>query len=147
MQISQNTLNYSSNYYDQNKNTSTEEENFTTSATQEETGTSKSKESKTSANENELSQDEQQQVYELQARDVEVRAHEAAHQAAGGGMTGGASYTYQRGPDNKMYAIGGEVSKSIPGGSTPEEGKSKWESIVCRFKGQSFKDSSPARKS
>jgi hypothetical protein len=69
----------------------------------------------------ELSSEEKQQVYELQARDTEVRAHEAAHQAAGGGMTGGANYSYQRGPDGKMYAIGGEVSISMPKGSTPEE--------------------------
>ena len=57
----------------------------------------------------------------LQARDTEVRAHEAAHQAAGGGLTGGASFTYQRGPDGRMYAIGGEVPISLKGGSTPEE--------------------------
>ncbi|MBT5934230.1 putative metalloprotease CJM1_0395 family protein, partial [Sulfurimonas sp.] len=31
------------------------------------------------------------------------------------------SYTYQQGPDGKMYAIGGEVSISTPAASTPEE--------------------------
>ena len=69
----------------------------------------------------ELSEDEEKMLGDLQARDTEVRAHEAAHQAAGGGMTGAASYTYQQGPDGKMYAIGGEVSISIKTGSTPEE--------------------------
>lgn len=69
----------------------------------------------------ELSLEEQEQVKELQARDTEVRAHEAAHQAAGGGMTGAASLSYQRGPDGKIYAIGGEVSISMKQGSTPEE--------------------------
>ena len=69
----------------------------------------------------ELSVDEERLVKELQARDSEVKAHEAAHQAAGGGMTGAASYTYQQGPDGKMYAIGGEVSISMSTGSTPEE--------------------------
>ncbi len=69
----------------------------------------------------ELSEDEERLVGELQSRDTEVRAHEAAHQAAGGGMTGAASYTYQQGPDGKMYAIGGEVSISMKTGSTPEE--------------------------
>jgi len=68
-----------------------------------------------------LSQDELRMVQDLQARDSEVRAHEAAHQAAGGGMTGGASYTYQQGPDGKMYAIGGEVSISTKGSSDPQE--------------------------
>jgi len=69
---------------------------------------------------NELSQDEEQMLSQLQARDTEVRAHEAAHQS-GGGSTGGASFTYQQGPDGKMYAIGGEVPISMSGGSTPQE--------------------------
>ncbi len=70
---------------------------------------------------NELSQDELRLVQDLQSRDSEVKAHEAAHQAAGGGMTGAASYTYQQGPDGKMYAIGGEVSITMKSGSSPEE--------------------------
>lgn len=70
---------------------------------------------------NELSPDELRLVQELQSRDSEVKAHEAAHQAAGGGMTGAASYTYQQGPDGKMYAIGGEVSITMKSGSSPEE--------------------------
>ena len=69
----------------------------------------------------ELSVGEEQLLKDLEARDGEVRAHEAAHQAAGGGMTGAATYTYQQGPDGKMYAIGGEVSISMKSGSTPEE--------------------------
>ncbi|MFT5661095.1 MAG: hypothetical protein ACI9TV_001741 [Sulfurimonas sp.] len=69
----------------------------------------------------ELSEGEEQLVKDLGTRDAEVRAHEAAHQSAGGGMTGAASFTYQQGPDGKMYAIGGEVSISMKGGSTPEE--------------------------
>ena len=78
------------------------------------------KEAKESSSSDELSQDEKRLVNELQARDAEVRAHEAAHQS-GGASTGGASYTYQQGPDGQMYAIGGEVSVSMKGGSTPEE--------------------------
>ena len=69
----------------------------------------------------ELSKDEERLVRDLSSRDTEVRAHEAAHQAAGGGMVGAASYTYQQGPDGKMYAIGGEVPISMKAGSTPEE--------------------------
>jgi len=68
-----------------------------------------------------LSEDEKRLVQDLKSRDAEVKTHEAAHQAAGGGMTGAASYTYQQGPDGRMYAIGGEVSISIPSGSTPQE--------------------------
>ena len=49
-------------------------------------------------------------VAKLKARDLEVRAHEAAHLGAGGGVTkGGASFSYQHGPDGQSYAVGGEV--------------------------------------
>jgi hypothetical protein len=74
-----------------------------------------------SSNPKELSEDEKRLVKDLQSRDSEVKAHESAHQAAGGGMTGAASFTYQQGPDGKMYAIGGEVSISTPSSSSPEE--------------------------
>ncbi len=81
----------------------------------------KAQETKKENSPDELSEGEEKLVKELQARDAEVRAHEAAHQAAGGGMTGAASYTYQQAPDGKMYAIGGEVSISMSSGSTPQE--------------------------
>ncbi len=68
-----------------------------------------------------LTPDEQDQVRKLQARDREVRAHEAAHVAAGAGLASGASFTYQRGPDGVNYAIGGEVRISTAPGRTPEE--------------------------
>lgn len=58
-----------------------------------------------------LSPAELQMVSELEARDREVRAHEQAHITAGGGhVQGGARFTYQKGPDGRLYAIGGEVS-------------------------------------
>lgn len=49
------------------------------------------------------------EVRELQMRDREVRAHEAAHAAAGGSYAGSPSYTYERGPDGRTYAVGGSV--------------------------------------
>ena len=50
-------------------------------------------------------------VGKLRARDTQVRAHEAAHIAAGGSLVqGGPAFSYQRGPDGKDYAVGGEVS-------------------------------------
>lgn len=52
---------------------------------------------------------QQQQIQELQRADSSVRQHEAAHQAAGGPYAGGASFTYTRGPDGKNYATAGEV--------------------------------------
>lgn len=58
-----------------------------------------------------LTEDELKQLQQLQDRDREVRAHEAAHMAAAGGLaTGGASFTYQKGPDGGNYAVGGEVN-------------------------------------
>jgi len=77
-----------------------------------------------------LSQEEEQLLQDLQARDTEVRAHELAHQS-GGAATGGASYTYQQGPDGKMYAIGGEVSISISSGSTHEETIANAQAVIA----------------
>ena len=59
----------------------------------------------------ELTEAETRQVRELQARDREVRAHEAAHKNAAGSLANGsASFSYQTGPDGRRYAVGGEVS-------------------------------------
>lgn len=61
-----------------------------------------------------LTDEEKKQIHELEKRDREVRAHEAAHQAASGGNArGGASYEYQAGPDGKQYAIGGHVDIDV----------------------------------
>jgi len=67
------------------------------------------------------SPEEQAQIAALRKRDADVRAHERAHQMAAGGLAGGATYTYQRGPDGQLYAIGGEVPITIAPGRTPEE--------------------------
>jgi hypothetical protein len=62
------------------------------------------------------------QIAQLAAIDAKVRAHEAAHLAASGGLaTSGASYTYQRGPNGVNYAVGGEVSIDVSPGRTPQE--------------------------
>lgn len=69
-----------------------------------------------------LTEEERRVVAELQKRDREVRAHEMAHLAAGAGVTrGGATYTYQRGPDGRLYAVGGEVGIDTSRGGSPEE--------------------------
>lgn len=57
-----------------------------------------------------LEDSELQELADLKARDREVRAHEAAHQAVGGQYAGSISYVYERGPDGAQYAVGGEVS-------------------------------------
>ena len=64
-------------------------------------------------NTEQLTEQEQQKLRELKARDREVRAHEQAHSAAGGRYAGAASYSFQRGPDGQSYAVGGEVGIDI----------------------------------
>lgn len=76
-------------------------------------------------------QQEQADLRELQQRDREVRAHEQAHIASGGGVvSGGASFSYQTGPDGKQYATGGEVAvdaSAVPG--NPEATEQKAEAV------------------
>lgn len=69
----------------------------------------------------ELSEEEQREVEQLQARDREVRNHEQAHVAAGGQyVQGGPRYDFTRGPDGRRYATGGEVSIDTSPANTPE---------------------------
>ena len=57
---------------------------------------------------------EQDQVEEFKQRDRTVRAHEQAHLAAAGQVArGGPSFSYQRGPDGRQYAVGGEVPMEL----------------------------------
>lgn len=62
---------------------------------------------------------EYRELQDLKQRDREVRQHEQAHVAAGGShVRGGASFSYQRGPDGRQYATGGEVqidTSAVPG--------------------------------
>jgi hypothetical protein len=68
-----------------------------------------------------LTDSEKQQVQKLKQRDREVRAHERAHMAAGAGLVrGGASFSMQRGPDGRMYAVGGEVSIDTSAENDPD---------------------------
>ena len=63
--------------------------------------------------------EKQAEVAKLRKRDREVRTHEQAHIAAAGGVAkGGATFTFQKGPDGKQYAVGGEVNidtSPVPG--------------------------------
>ena len=83
-------------------------------------------------------------ISELQARDSQVRAHEAAHVAAGGQyITGGISFVYERGPDGRSYAVGGEVgidTSPVPG--KPEETAAKMR--IVRAAALAPSDPSPA---
>jgi hypothetical protein len=72
-----------------------------------------------------------EQLRQLQERDREVRAHEQAHISAGGSVvTGGASYTYETGPDGRQYAVGGEVGiDTSPVPNNPEATMEKAQTI------------------
>lgn len=69
-----------------------------------------------------LTPEEQSTVAQLKQTDREVRAHEMAHLGAGAGVVrGGPTYSFQRGPDGQLYAVGGEVPIDASPGRTPEE--------------------------
>ncbi|SMH58750.1 putative metalloprotease CJM1_0395 family protein [Azospirillum agricola] len=76
-----------------------------------------------------LSAEAQQQVQKLKQTDANVRQHEAAHQAAGGGHAGAASFTHARGPDGKSYAVAGEVPIDISAESEPSATIAKMEQV------------------
>ncbi|MFB0934340.1 MAG: putative metalloprotease CJM1_0395 family protein [Propionivibrio sp.] len=91
-------------------------------ARREKSGARAEKEESARSQSQQLSAEEQRQVRDLQATDSRVRAHEQAHIAAGGGLVeGGATFTYATGPDDKRYAVAGEVSIDTSPGRTPEE--------------------------
>ena len=68
--------------------------------------------------EQERQQAERDQIQELASRDREVRAHEQAHAAIAGQYGSSPTYSFVRGPDGVIYAVGGEVkidTSPIPG--------------------------------
>ncbi len=81
---------------------------------------SKNESKKDSSSSQQLTESEQTQVKELEAKDREVRAHEQSHIAASGGLAGGLSFTYQQGPDGRNYAIGGSVSIDTSAANNPD---------------------------
>ncbi|WP_291991381.1 putative metalloprotease CJM1_0395 family protein [Candidatus Accumulibacter sp. ACC007] len=76
-----------------------------------------------------LSPEDLRLIDQLSATDRQVRAHELAHMAAGAGLTGGATFTYQVGPDNQRYAVGGEVGIDTSPAADPEETIAKAQQI------------------
>lgn len=77
-------------------------------------------------NKDELTTAQKSVVAKLQSIDTAVRTHEAAHIAAGGSLIkSSASFSYQKGPDNKLYAVGGEVGIDTSQGNNPQETISK----------------------
>jgi len=72
----------------------------------------------------------QQEIARLKRTEEKVKAHEAAHKAAGGGITGPVSYTYTRGPDDRNYVTGGEVPITISSGHTPQETINRMQQVI-----------------
>jgi len=86
----------------------------------------------TNNSELQLSSEEMQEIIKLTRRDTEVKAHEHAHlSTAGQYAAGGASFTFDVGPDGKRYAVGGEVPIDMSKESTPEATIQKMQ-IVAR---------------
>ena len=56
-----------------------------------------------------LTEEEEQQVRDLQERDREVRAHEQAHANVGGIYASAPTYQFVTGPDGRRYAVAGQV--------------------------------------
>lgn len=64
----------------------------------------------------------QREIQKLQQRDREVRNHEQAHVVASGRIAvSGPTYTYKKGPDGRMYAVGGKVNFHMPNAQSPQE--------------------------
>ncbi|WP_321343846.1 putative metalloprotease CJM1_0395 family protein [Breoghania sp.] len=78
----------------------------------------------------EFSEEEEKEIRELKQRDAEVKAHERAHNSAGGILAGAPSYETTRGPDGRTYAVGGEVAIDTSPGRTPQATIAKADQIV-----------------
>ena len=105
-------------------------QNRAVTSQQQRNGSDVSRELEKRADELNLSPEAQAQLRKLQQRDREVRAHESAHlSAAGQHAVGGAQYQYQKGPDGRMYAIGGHVSIDTSSAFMfPKSPRFRWES-------------------
>lgn len=77
---------------------------------------------KISQSDPELNSAQNAELEKLKQTDREVKAHEQAHMAAAGGIAVSApQYEYEKGPDGKMYAVGGEVNIKIAEEASPEQ--------------------------
>jgi hypothetical protein len=89
-----------------------------------------SQEKNSSTKEDSLTSAQKNQIAKLEVTDRKVRQHEAAHISAGGSVIkSGATFTYQQGPDNKLYAIGGEVAIDTSEEASPKETITKMQTV------------------
>ena len=95
---------------------------------------------------NGLTEAELDLVRKLSRRDMEVRQHEQAHMAVGGQHAGSPTYSYERGPDGRSYAVSGEVPIDVsPVPGDPEATIRKMETV--QRAALSVADPSPADRS
>lgn len=71
----------------------------------------------------------QQEIQRLKTGEQRVIAHEMAHKSVGGQYAGAVSFEYKKGPDGKMYIVGGEVSIDVSNAREPKETVQKMEQV------------------
>ncbi|MFT4578158.1 MAG: hypothetical protein ACI9UO_000977 [Nitrospinales bacterium] len=128
LKLAENSSSESSSSGNSSSESSSTEIDLATESEGEEDSNSQSTGPKT---ELQLTEDERRILNQLQARDAEVRAHEAAHLAAAGPHANGApTFEFETGPDGRQYATGGEVSiDSSPVPGDPEATARKAQTI------------------
>jgi len=93
-------------------------------------GTNGYKGTRSNSSSEKVSEEEKRAVEKLKRTDAKVKAHERAHMSAGAGLIqGGANYQYQRGPDGKMYATGGDVKIDVSPENNPRATMQKMEQV------------------
>jgi hypothetical protein len=65
------------------------------------------------ASEQQAAQIEAAQIAQLNKRDAEVKSHEQAHSSVGGSHAQSPSFSYEKGPDGRRYAVDGEVQIDV----------------------------------
>ncbi len=86
------------------------------------------------AGQRELTEEERSTVEKLKKEDADTKAHERAHQSAGGQYASAPSYEYRRGPDGKNYAVAGHVNIDVSEEDTPEATLRKMQTVISAAK-------------
>jgi hypothetical protein len=76
-----------------------------------------------------LSPEDDDMLRRLRARDQEVRNHELAHAASLGRFKGVVNYSYQLGPDGKLYAIGGSTEVAAGATTSKADARARAEAV------------------
>ena len=96
-----------------------------------------------------FSTEEQQELRDLERRDLQVRTRDMAFIAAAGGAAGSYSLQYETGPDGRRYAVGADIKLDTSEGATPEQTLAKARALRAATMGaraDSSNDASAAAK-